>query len=74
MITLRRFALVAVLATLAGCRPGAPELVRGDDPKHPRVRYTDGLVTCNDRCPVKRNALNPRMVPLYANGRPVGFC
>ena len=39
------------------------------------LRYlTDGLVTVNDRCPVRLVLLNRRMEPAYVNGRPVGFC
>lgn len=41
----------------------------------PRLCYlADGLVTLNDRCPVRKVRLNPRMNAAYVNGRPVGFC
>ena len=41
----------------------------------PRLRYlADGLVTLNDRCPVRKVKLNPRMQAAYVNGFPVGFC
>ena len=41
----------------------------------PRLRYlADGLVTLNDRCPVRKVKLNPRMQAAYVNGRPIGFC
>lgn len=41
----------------------------------PHLRYlADGLVTLNDRCPVRKVRLNPRMGASYVNGRPVGFC
>jgi hypothetical protein len=41
----------------------------------PRLRYfADGLVTLNDRCPVRKVKLNPRMGASYVNGHPVGFC
>jgi hypothetical protein len=41
----------------------------------PRLRYfADGLVTLNDRCPVRKVKLNPRMGAAYVNGHPVGFC
>jgi hypothetical protein len=50
------------------------ELVRPDQPFSP-IRYRDrGLVSLNDRCPVSQTALNPVVEPVYANGRPVGFC
>ncbi len=41
----------------------------------PHMRYlADGLVTMNDRCPVRKVRLNPMMGASYVNGRPVGFC
>lgn len=40
----------------------------------PRVRFADGQVSVNDRCPVRQVKLNRRMPPLYVNGHPVGFC
>jgi len=41
----------------------------------PRLRFfADGLVSLNDRCPVRKVQLNPRMGAHYVNGRPVGFC
>jgi hypothetical protein len=39
------------------------------------LRYlADGLVTLNDRCPVRLVRLSRRMEAAYVNGRPVGFC
>ncbi|MFN8548239.1 MAG: hypothetical protein U0527_09840 [Candidatus Eisenbacteria bacterium] len=38
------------------------------------LRFADGTVSLNDRCPVRRGHLNRRMPPVYVNGRPVGFC
>lgn len=41
----------------------------------PKLRFFDGdQVSLNDRCPVRRVKLNPRMGAHYVNGRPVGFC
>lgn len=41
----------------------------------PRLRFfADGQVSLNDRCPVRKVKLNPRMGAAYVNGRPVGFC
>lgn len=41
----------------------------------PHLRFlADGLVTLNDRCPVRKVKLNPRMQAAYVNGRPIGFC
>jgi len=36
--------------------------------------FRDGLVTLNDRCPVRLVRLNCKMEAAYVNGRPVGFC
>ncbi len=45
----------------------------GDD--FPRLRFYDsGLVTLNDRCPVRRTRLSAKMPAAYVNGRPIGFC
>ena len=38
------------------------------------LRFEDGAVSLNDRCPVRRARLNPKMPPVFVNGRPVGFC
>jgi hypothetical protein len=41
----------------------------------PRLRFFEGdQVSLNDRCPVRRVKLNPKMGAHYVNGRPVGFC
>lgn len=41
----------------------------------PRLRFlADGKISLNDRCPVRKVRLNPRMGASYVNGRPVGFC
>jgi hypothetical protein len=48
--------------------------VAGGDTLYPRLRYTDSLVSVNDRCIVTARKLNPRMAPVYVNGVPIGFC
>lgn len=48
--------------------------VAGDIDTLPRIQFADGLISLNDRCPVRRVPLNLRMPPVYVNGRPVGFC
>lgn len=54
---------------------GAVEYVEAPaDTSRPQIRYADGLVSANDRCPVKKSKLNRKMPPIYANGRPIGFC
>ena len=41
----------------------------------PRLRFLEsGLLSINDRCPVRKVRLNPKMPPAWVNGRPVGFC
>ena len=46
-----------------------------DQDSLPHLRYFDGGdVSLNDRCAVRKDKLNPKMPPIYVNGRPVGFC
>ena len=40
----------------------------------PHMRFADGQVSLNDRCPVRRAVLNLRLPGLYVNGKPIGFC
>lgn len=61
----------------AADKPAPPPLAEFVSPADslPRLRFlADGLVTLNDRCPVRKVKLNPRMHAAYVNGRPVGFC
>ena len=67
-------ALILVSLTVSCTSPPPHEYVAGDDEKFPRIRYADGTVSANDRCPVRRNRMNPRMDYLLVNGRPIGFC
>lgn len=46
----------------------------GENDSFPRMRYASGAVTINDRCPVRRDKLNPNLRPIFVNGQPVGFC
>ena len=62
---------IALLCT--GCSDRL-RLVPGDDPEFPRLEDADGIVSINDRCPVRKKPLNPKMAPIYVNGRPLGFC
>ena len=51
------------------------EYVSDADTLFPRVRYlADGLVSLNDKCPVRKIKLNRKMMAAYVNGHPVGFC
>ncbi len=72
-ITCSAVALAAVLG-LSACG-NAPHAYVADDPEtFPRVKFQNGSVSRNDRCPVRKNKLNRGFDPLYVNGRPVGFC
>jgi hypothetical protein len=72
---------VGVLATALGVALAAgpraassQSYVPTTDLNYPKVRYADSLVSLNDHCPVRHGRLNPAYVPVYVNGRPVGFC
>jgi len=38
------------------------------------LRFDNGTVSLNDRCPVRKVRLNPRLRPMFVNGQPIGFC
>ena len=40
----------------------------------PHLLMTDGQITLNDRCPVRKAILNRRLPALFVNGLPLGFC
>lgn len=40
----------------------------------PKIRFGDGLISVNDRCPVAKRKLSVRFPPVYVNGLPIGFC
>jgi len=42
--------------------------------RYPHIQYQDGVVSLNDRCPVRKASLNLRLPPLFVNGKPIGFC
>jgi hypothetical protein len=64
-----------VLAAAAAMPPAPPaELVPGDHPDFPKLRWTEGGLSPNDRCPNRRVKLNPKIAPVWVNGRPIGFC
>ena len=79
---MRRALLVAaaLAAACAGPDPGvdlpAVGEVRheGGTAEFPHLRYMDGQQSLNDRCMVRQVKLNPRIAPVYVNGKPVGFC
>ena len=78
----RTFVCVCLLAGAVACgsRPaelvppiGKPELL---DPSAelPKIRFADGLVSANDRCPVTKRKLSVSFPPVYVNGMAIGFC
>ncbi len=40
----------------------------------PPMQYSNGQVTINDRCPVRKVPLNRSLTPIFVNGKPLGFC
>jgi len=80
------FALAGLALTglaASGCSaPRGPEIVApkgevaraGGSDEYPLLCFADGQVSLNDRCIVRQRPLNPKMPPVYVNGRPVGFC
>jgi hypothetical protein len=70
LIPLLAVALAAALAAGADAQRPVPTA----DPKHPRLKFADSLVSANDRCMVTQSKLNPAVRPVYVNGVPMGFC
>lgn len=64
--------LLAMLAWVAVA--SAQRYVAQPDTLHPRLKFADSLISLNDRCAVAKNKLNPRVRPVYVNGKAVGFC
>lgn len=76
--SLAALALALVVATAAAF-PGAIHVGTGRavpqaDPHHWKIKYSDSLVSINDRCAVKEGPLSNTIRPVYVNGKPVGFC
>ena len=63
-----------LLCGLTACGAPPHAYIEDDPQDFPRLRFKDGSVSHNDRCPVQRNKLNRVFDPLYVNGRPIGFC
>ena len=74
--------LALMLAAVAACggRPAELVLPIGNaeyvdaEAEFPRIRFGDGLISANVRCPVAKRKLSPRFPPVYVNGSPIGFC
>jgi hypothetical protein len=52
---------------------GEPEIVDATA-DFPKIRFADGQVSANDRCPVTKRKLSPLFPPVYVNGLAIGFC
>jgi hypothetical protein len=65
---------IGCLLILAWNESHGQRLVPTSDPKYPKIKYADSLMSLNDRCAVARNKLNVKVRPVYVNGKPVGFC
>lgn len=66
--------LLAALAPPGGRGLASPRYVPTEDPQHPRIEFSDSLVSLNTQCPVRGGKLSLRYKPVYVNGRPIGFC
>jgi hypothetical protein len=70
-------AMAPVMMERSFLKPELPmeaQYVPGTEEKFPRLRFADGQISLNDRCPVRHAKLNPKMAPVYVNGKPIGFC
>lgn len=66
--------ILGLVLAAAMAPPPAVESVPGDDPAFPKLKWAEGGVTPNDRCPNRRVKLNPKIAPVWVNGLPIGFC
>ena len=63
------FAVVALLLCTA-CDSAPPHV---SQTAHRPLEY-EGIMSLNDRCPVRADPLSAAIEPVYVNGRPLGFC
>ncbi len=72
--------LLLTAAVACGARPSELVPPNGDpavidaSAEFPRLRFGDGLVSANDRCPITKRKLSIYFPPVYVNGLPIGFC
>ena len=67
--------MLTALLVLAGCSPEPLGVLENPESEFSAVRYKDrNLVSLNTRCPVTDDPLSTVIEPVYANGRPIGFC
>lgn len=78
-----RVALCALIVAALACAapqhapPADDGVIRvtSGDPERPLLRYRDGQLSENTSCMIRLdNPLNPKVPPMYVNGRPLGFC
>ncbi len=82
MRTVRAQAAGLALAVVAGIALAASGPVPDKDriqfvppnAELPRLRWPDGSLSLNDRCPVSKTRLARDIAPLFVNGKPVAFC
>jgi YHS domain-containing protein len=55
-------------------RIGLPAYVPTDPIGKARVMYSDSSISVNTECPVRKGRLDAHRMPVYVNGRPIGFC
>lgn len=68
------FALAVLLLPGIAPQARAQRYIPSGDPYLPRVQYSDGLVSINKRCTVRKILMTTTTRPVYINGRPLGFC
>jgi hypothetical protein len=56
----------------AGAVQGVKVPIEGSDFYY--LRYSDDLISVNERCPVRKSRLGERMPPVLVNGKVIGFC
>ena len=72
--------LLVALAVACGGRPAelvppiGTAVVLDPEAPFPKIRFADGMVSANDRCPVTKRKLSILFPPVYVNGQPIGFC
>ncbi len=64
----------ASLLAGSGFPAWAQRYVPTADPKFPKIRFADSLLSANDHCLVSKSKLNLKVRPVYVNGVPMGFC
>lgn len=53
---------------------GSPAAFVDSTAEYSPLRFGNGQVTLNDRCPVRKVKLNRRLEPMLVNGQAIGFC